>query len=55
MEKKKILEYKESWKKKLKLIDAHIEAIPKFGDNLNKYLETENSDKKRSIERRHKL
>lgn len=39
----------------MKLIDAHIEAIPKFGDNLNKYLETGNSNKKRSIERRHKL
>lgn len=41
--------------KNLKLIDAHIEAIPKFGDNLNKYFETENSDKKRSVERRQKL
>lgn len=55
MEKKKSWNIKNHEKKKLKLIDAHIEAIPKFGDNLNKYLETENSDKKRSIERRHKL
>lgn len=35
-------------------LQTHI-LTPKFGDNLNKYLETENNANKRSIECRQKL
>lgn len=51
---------KTSWNisnhEKYKYIEAHRHILtPKFGDNLNKYLETKNNANKRSIECRESL